>query len=111
MQGENIVQVSVIPIGPEMVSGGRINQLGDDPHPMVGSTHTPLEEVLRPGFLADPMPSDWLVLGRSHRVAGNDEGAGEFGEIRDEHVGYANAEILLLRVAAQVVKWQNCNGG
>ena len=87
LQGEDVVQVSVIPIGPEMVAAGRIKQPGDDPHPLVGCMHAALEYVLRSSLLAELMGADRLPWVGSGVVESDDEGSRELGEIRDQHFG------------------------
>src|SRR5262245_21076457 len=50
---EDVSQFTVVTLGPEMGTSGRIDQLAGDPHALLGSAHAALEDVADAKFAAD----------------------------------------------------------
>ena len=93
------------------MAGGGIDQLGGDPHPVVGLAHTAFQHIPHAQLLAHVLYLHRFALVGEGRVAGDDKQAGDLREIGDEVLGDPVAEILLLGVAAHVDEGQHGDGG
>src|SRR6516164_4096170 len=64
LQIENVFNGAVESIGPEMRRGGRINKLGSDANPIIGSTDAAFEHVAHAQFATDLLHINGLALVR-----------------------------------------------
>src|SRR6516225_5676555 len=62
LHGENIVEVTVIPVSPDMSAGARIDQLRGYAHPVAAPAHRAFEHVSDPHLAADSLHIDVLTL-------------------------------------------------
>ena len=107
LQFENVVERAFEAICPEMCSRGGIDQLPGDPHAGGGLAHAALEHVADAQFAADLFHIDRAALVGEARIARDDEQPADARQRRDDVLDHAVGEVLLLRVAAQIQKWQN----
>ncbi len=110
LQGEDVVELAVVALGPQMAAGGPVNQLSGDPHPAAGFAHAAFQDVADaqlPGQLAH---IEGLALELEGGVAGDDEQGRDLGEVGDDVLADPVAEILLLGIAAHVGERQNADG-
>ena len=107
LQGEQLGHVPVVTLGPQVVSGQRVDKLGADAHLVGRLLDAALKHVADPQVLGHLLYFYRLVLVDEGRVAGDDEEARGLGERRDDSLGDAVGEILLPGVAAQIVEGQH----
>ena len=93
-----------------MTPGCRIDELRVDPNLVTSAAHTALEDVSDPEILRHFPGCDGLALIGEGCVAGDDEEAGDLGQIRDQVLGHAIGEVVLLGLAAHVGERQDGNG-
>ena len=86
---------------------GRIDQLRGDPHPIARLADAPLEHVANAERLADFLHMDVLALEGERGIAGDDEELRQFRQGRDDVLGDAVGEIVLLRIAAHILEGQD----
>src|SRR5262245_51227473 len=86
---------------------GRIDQLRRDPHAPTGLTHTALYDMPNLQPLGHLTSVDRLALEGEYGGARHDVERGNLGQVGDDILGNAVAEVLLLRVAAHVGEWQH----
>ena len=53
LHGEDVGQVAVEPLGPEVAAGRRVDELGGDPDPIARLAHAALEHIAHAEALAD----------------------------------------------------------
>src|SRR3712207_908978 len=79
LNDEDDAEVAVVPLGPELGLGGRIDELRGHPHAVAGLADTPLENIADPEFASDGTYIHGLSLVGEHRVVGDYEEALELG--------------------------------
>src|SRR5262245_11647197 len=84
-----------------------IYQLGVNAHTVARLTYAALHYVSHPQLAAHLSYLYCLALVGEDRVARDDKHAREFGQVSDEVLSHAVAEILLLRVATHIGKGQD----
>src|SRR5262245_51867361 len=94
-----------------MFSGRRIDKLSGNPHPIAELTDAALGHILDAQLPTDALYVDRLAPILKRGVAGDDEQRAEARQLCDYVLSDAIAEVLLLRVTAQVVEWQHSDGG
>ena len=47
LEREDLTEVPVVPLSPDVMPGGRIDKLGTDPDPVVRSAHAPFDDIAR----------------------------------------------------------------
>ena len=73
LQLEDVLELAVEPVGPEMRAGRGIDQLAGDAHPAAGLAHAALEHVAHAELAADLPHVDGPALVGEARIAGDDE--------------------------------------
>ena len=111
LQGKDVLQRSVILLGPHVVAGGGVDQLRSDPYLLVGFLHTAFQHVAHPHLVADVLHFHRLAFVGEGRIAGDDKQTGDLGEIAGQHFGEAVAEVVLLGIATQIHQRQHDDGG
>ena len=109
LDGEDIGEVAVVAVGPDMVAGLAVDQLGVDPHPVAGLADAAFEHMGDIELARDLADIESLALERECGVPGNDREGRDLREVGDDVVGYPVAEIFLLRVAAQIDERQHAD--
>src|SRR6516164_11353873 len=85
----------------------RVDKLRGNPHAAAGFTHRTFEHVADAQFAPDLLYVDRLAFVREAGIAGDDEEPADARECGDDLFDHAVSEILLLRVAAHVLKRQH----
>jgi hypothetical protein len=106
LDGEHILQRPVIALGPQMVAGGRIDQLGGHPHPVSGLADAALDHVAHAQLSPDLLNIHRLALVGEGAVARDHQQRAEPRQLGDDVLDHAVGEVLLLPVAAHVLEWQ-----
>ena len=107
LDGEDVVERAVVALRPDLRVGGRLEQLRRDPHAIAGLAHAALEDVRDLEGPRDLGRRDRLALVREGGVARSDRKRRHPTEVRDDVLGHAVAEVLLLRVSAHVDERQD----
>ena len=112
LHGEDIGQIAVEALGPEMAAAlARIDQLGVDADAGGGAARAALEDIAHAEIAGDLADIHGLVLEREAGVAGDDEEAGRLRELGDEILGQAVGEELLLGVGAEIREGEHGDRG
>ena len=111
LQTEDIAQRPVITLRPQFSAGGCIHQSSRDPYLVAGLAHTAFQYILHPQFLAHLLKRHRLALVSESGIAGDNKETGKPGEVGDQVIGDAVAEIFLLAVPAHVDEGQHGNRG
>ncbi len=77
LQSEDVLQRSIIALGPQMFAGGGVNQLHDNAYLPVGFLHAPFQYVPHAHLVADVLHLDGFTFVRERRGAGDDKQTGE----------------------------------
>ena len=94
-----------------VAAGDRVNQLRADAQPLAGPAHAAFEHIAN-AKLARHLPDvDGAALVDKGRVARDDEQPPDARQASNQVLGYAVSEVVLIRIAAHVVKRQHRNGG
>ena len=76
---ENIFERAVVAVCPDMVAGGRVDQLRGNAHAIAGLAHAAFEHVAHAELAADLPHVDVALVGEG-RVAGDDEQPARIGQ-------------------------------
>src|SRR5689334_2085042 len=87
-----------------------VDQLDDDPHALAVLPDAALQHIADPKLAADLLDLHRPAAISERRIVRDHQKAGHLREIGGDIVGDAVAEIPLLRVAAQIVEWQDHDG-
>jgi hypothetical protein len=107
LNGEDVGQLPIEPLRPEVPAGGRVDELRGDPDPAAGLADAALEDMTHAEALADLADIDVLALEGEGRVAGDDEKLRQLRQRGDDVLGNAVSEIFLLGIAAHVGERQH----
>ena len=102
LQGKDVGQVAVVAVGPDVIAGRGVDQLGGDAHAIAALAHAALQHVTHAEFARDALYVDRLALVGERRIARDDEEPAQLRQTGDDVLGNAVGEIFLLRVAAHV---------
>ena len=69
LQRENVVEIAVITLRPDMISGCSVGQLSRDAHSISGAANTSLENIRDPEFVGDGYDFERLAFIGERRVA------------------------------------------
>jgi hypothetical protein len=106
---ENVVDGAIVPFGPEMRAVRRVDQLRRDPDPGPAPTYAALENITHAKLLRRLADVDRTSFVDEAPIAGDDPKPVELRQSGDDVFNEAIAEILLLGVAAHVLKGQYGN--
>ena len=110
LQGEDVGQVAVVAVGPDVVAGRAVDQLGGDPHPAAGLAHAAFEHVADAELARHlGQTSTDLALEREGGVARDHDQRRDLRQVGDDVLADAVAEILLLGIAAHVGERQHAD--
>lgn len=107
LQIENVFNGVVESIGPEMRRGGRINKLGSDANPIIGSTDAAFEHVAHAQFATDLLHINRTAFVSEARIASDYEQLPKARQGRDDLLNHPVSKILLLPVTAHIVEGQH----
>src|SRR5215510_2405082 len=106
---EDIGQVAVVSLSPEMGAGGNIDKLAADAHALPGSAHATFEDIADAKVAANLLEIDRFSFVGECGIAGDDEKPAPFRQRRDDVLGNAVDKIVLLGIATDIVKRKNGN--
>src|SRR5882762_8887298 len=109
LQREDVVEVAVVTLGPEVIVARPVHQLGGDPYAATCFAHTAFQYMVDLEFTCDFRHVDVLALEYESAVAGGHRQRRDLAQIRDDVLGDSVAKILLLRIAAHVGKGQDAD--
>ena len=105
---EDIRQVAVVSLRPNLPIRSRIDQVRDDPQAMFGALHRSLEQIGDAELLADFLPVTGLVvLVLPDTGAPDDFQVGDFRQVGEDLVLHAVGEERIILFRAQVFERQN----
>ena len=107
LQDHDVAERSFVPIRPEVLFGTDLDHLRADTHPFGGTEHRAGDERVDaqlPGDLRRPLT---CLLQWHDRRAGDHAQRADLRELGDEVVRHAISEVLLFRIARQVLERQN----
>ena len=110
LEGEDIGEDPIESLGPEMAARRGIDQLGGYANPVSRLPDAALEDIADLQLAGELVDLHGLALEVEGRVAGNDEDRRNLGEVGDDVLGDAVAEIFLLRIAAHIREGQDEDG-
>ena len=97
LDGEDVLELAVVALGPDVPVGDRIDQLHGDADPVARLAHAALDHVLDADLLREVLDPDRLALVDEGRVARDHEQLAEAGQRGDDVLGEPVGEELLLR--------------
>src|SRR5216684_982617 len=98
---EDIGEIAVVALGPDVVASLRFDQLGGHTDPIAGLTHTAFEHIAHAEFAPDLFHIDRPALVGEARVPRDDEQRGIARQRGDNVLGDPVGDELLIRVAAR----------
>ena len=104
LDGEDVGQVAVVAVGPDVPAGYSVNQLPGDPDPLARLSDASLEQIFYPELGRHLLQLDRLSLVREAGVAPDYEQSRDLGQIGDHVFGDSVTEKLLLGVATHIVE-------
>jgi hypothetical protein len=110
LNGEHVLRVPIVGVGPEQVPVGHIDQLRREPEPPAGAADAALEHGADLEPLADRPDVFELALERKDRCSRYHVQPADLRQRVDQLVGHAIGEVLVVRVGAQVGKGEHRNG-
>src|SRR5208282_6860557 len=99
LQGEQVADITVEPLGPELRTGFGIDELNVDPYLVGGPLDAALEDVTHAQFSADPLDIIVSLVGESG-VAGDHQASLDARDVGRQIFRDPISEILLPRVVA-----------
>src|SRR6516225_4220300 len=108
---EDVSQIPVVTLGPEMGTGGCIDQLAADAHPLSGPAQATLEDIADTKVAADLLWVDGFSFIGECRIAGDDKKPAPFRQRCDDVLGNAVDKILLLGITTDIVKRKDGDRG
>jgi hypothetical protein len=109
LQREDVVQVPVVALGPDVIVARCEDQLCGDPYAAARLAHAPFQHVTHVELARDLRDFDVPALVDEGAVARNDDERRDLGQVRDDVLGDAVAEIFLFRIAAHVGERQDAD--
>ena len=107
---EQVRDVFLEAVGPEMRAAFGVDELGVDAHPVGVALHRAFEHVAHAELLADRLGVEVLALEGEGGVAGDDEAVVEARQFGGEILGDAVGEIVLGRIVGEVGERQHDDG-
>ena len=104
---EQVGQRPVVALGPDLTAGGSVDQPRRDAHPVASPAHAAVEDVahLEPGAGRHRVLRR-LAHGEARRARGHEQ-AGDLGQLGDQILGHAGAEIVLARILREILERQH----
>src|SRR5262249_33589270 len=94
-------------LGPQMCAIRCIDELRGDAHPIRSPAYASFEEIAHAQFAADLLHVERSTFVGAAVIPVDDEQPSEAAQCRDNVFDNAVGEILLLRIVAHVLEWQN----
>jgi hypothetical protein len=110
LQLEDVGQLAVEPVRPQMRAGRRLDQLTGDAQPVVGLARASFEDVSHAELAADLPYVDRAALVGEGRIARDDEQSRKARERRDDVLDHAVGKVVV-QVAAEILERQDGDRG
>ena len=110
LQGENIPELTVVFLRPNVFVGGAANQLYRDTNPVSLAYNRSFHQGVHLQFFSNLRRGNVGILEAHHRGAGDDAQAADHGQAPDKLLSHAVGKIVLCRVAGEVLQRQHCQG-
>ena len=107
LDGEDVLELAVVSLGPDMPVGLRVDELNGDADAIGDLAHASFENVVHIEFTRDLLHLYRLPLVDEGRIARDDEQIAEARQLGDDVLGKAVGEEFLLRIAAHIGEWEN----
>ena len=111
LDGEDVGQLAIVGLGPEVPVRLDVDQLGDDPHPVPGPPDAALEQRGHVQDLTDLPQAPVALLEPHHRAAPDHPQRPDLGELGDHVLGDPVGEELVLRIGAEIAEGQDGDRG
>ena len=111
LHGEDIVELAVVALGPDVHVGRRVDELDGNAQPVARLAHAALDQIARAELLGDLAHVDGLSLVDEGRVARDDEQFAPAAQLCEDVLGEPIGEEFLLGIAAHVGERQDGNAG
>jgi hypothetical protein len=107
LYGEDVGEIAVVAVGPDMPASLDLDQLRGDADPVAGFAQTAFEHIANAQFAPDFFHIDRATLVDQARTAGDDEQRRIARQCGDDVLGDAIGEELLVGIGAHVLEWQH----
>ncbi|MEM8792663.1 MAG: hypothetical protein AAGE80_13670 [Pseudomonadota bacterium] len=107
---ENVLKLPVVTLGPNMVPGRTIDQLGRNSDPTARFAHTAFDDIGRAQLCSGGRRIDRSALEGEAGAPGDHWKRAPMGQRGDQILGQTIREILLLRVARDVLERKHGDG-
>ena len=107
LQLEHFGQAALEPVGPDVVSRRRFDQLAGDAHPPARLADAALQDVADAEVASDLFDVRGAPFVFEARVAGDDEEPARPRQGGDDVLGHAVGKVILFGIAAHVGEWQD----
>ena len=107
LHGEDVGQIAIVALGPDVISRFTFDQLRSDPDPIAGLAHAAFEHIAHAELPADLFHVDRTALVSKGGVPGDDEQRGIMRKNGDHVFGNAVRHEFLLGVTTHVREGQN----
>ena len=111
LQREDVGQLAVVSLCPDMIAGRRVHKLGGDAHPLSALAHASFEHIAHPEIAPHLLHVRRLALVDERRIASDDEEPAQARQRCDDVLGDPVAEIFLLGIAGHVGEGEDCDRG
>jgi hypothetical protein len=111
LQFENVGQMPIVPVGPQVNAVAGVDQLGGYPDPIRCLTHTPLEHVAHAQLFCHFADINRFAFECEAGIAGDNEEPALLGQTGNDVFCEAVGEVILFRVTAHVLERQHGDGG
>ena len=110
LDGEDVLDLAVVALGPDVPVGLGIDQLHGDSDTVAGFANAPLDDIVNSELARDVLDLDRPALVHERRVSGDNQEIAEPGQLGDDVLGEAVDEELLFGIAAHVDEGQHHQG-
>ena len=110
LQREDVVEIAVVALGPDVIAVDAVDQLGGDAHAAAGFAHAAFQHVADLQLPRDLRDIDILALEWKAVLRAITDKRRDLGQIGDDVFADAVAEIFLLGIAAHIGEGQDRDG-
>jgi len=110
LQPQDIAEIPLIRLRPEVLIRRGLDQLGRDPHAVARAHHRSFHNTIHPQ-LPGNLRHTLLRASVAHRGGPGDHAQGaDFSQVRNEFVRHPIGKIVLLLIARKIFEWKNDQG-
>src|SRR5919106_2851114 len=110
LNGEDVLQLAVVLLGPDMLAGFGVDQLAGDADAAARRSDAALQDIANSEVPGDLPDIDGFALVNEARIPGDDEEPTQARQRRDDVLGHAVSEVILLGIATQIGEGQDRYG-